>query len=78
MIAVNIPGEALKPWLEHVDLAATVSCEYCMPDRTHVPIHVCRGLKRPLKEFWPDVKCWTCDAPAFAHRSPDASAATRR
>ncbi len=69
MITVNIPGESLQPWFEHVDLAATVSCEHCMPDRTHIPIHVCRGLKKPLKEFWPEVKCWTCDAPAFARHS---------
>ena len=23
-------------------------------------------LKMPLREFWPKVKCWTCDRPEFA------------
>lgn len=66
MIAVNIAGEHLQPWFERVDLAATVQCPYCMPDKMSVPIYICRGLKRPLKELWPLVKCWTCDKPAFA------------
>ncbi len=70
VITLNIPEKALKPWFDRVDLAATVSCEYCMPDRAQVPIHVCRGLKQPLKDFWPAVKCWTCDKPAFARDVP--------
>jgi hypothetical protein len=42
-------------------------------------ITVCRGLKVPIGEFWPKVKCWTCDRPAFMRpppvpaRSADAS-----
>ena len=66
VIAMSMPEAVLRPWFDRVDLAATVSCEYCMPDRTSVPIHVCRGLKQPLKDFWPKVKCWTCDKPPFA------------
>jgi 4-amino-4-deoxy-L-arabinose transferase-like glycosyltransferase len=64
-ITINIAGEYLRPWFDDVQLAATVDCEYCMPDRMHVPIYICRGLKQPVSEFWPKVKCWTCDKPAF-------------
>jgi 4-amino-4-deoxy-L-arabinose transferase-like glycosyltransferase len=66
VITVNIPGELLTPWFERVELTATVDCPYCMPDRMKAPIHLCRGLKEPWKDFWPAVKCWTCDKPAFA------------
>lgn len=66
MLTINIPAEALRPWFRSVELAATVECQYCMPDRVRVPIYLCRGLKVPLPELWPKVKCWTCDRPAFA------------
>jgi 4-amino-4-deoxy-L-arabinose transferase-like glycosyltransferase len=65
VITVNISTERLRPWFDQVELAETVSCPYCMPDRSAIPIHLCRGLKVPLKEFWPQVKCWTCDKPAM-------------
>jgi hypothetical protein len=66
MIAINIPGPALDPWVDHIELADTVSCQYCMPDRMRVPIYICRGLKLPMAEFWPKVKCRTCAVPPFA------------
>src|SRR5262249_50000682 len=68
VITINMPRWALDPWFRTVDLAATVPCQYCMPDRADVPIHICRGLKGPVQEFWPLVKCWTCDVPPFARR----------
>ncbi|TMB17082.1 MAG: glycosyltransferase family 39 protein [Deltaproteobacteria bacterium] len=75
VIAVNIPEEYLKPWFERVETRATVECDYCMPDRMRMPITVCRGLEVPLREFWPKVKCWTCDRPDFvrAPRFPGTS-----
>ena len=69
VITINIPEDALRPWFERVDLATTVDCPYCMPDKASVPIHVCRGLKQPLQDFWPKVKCWTCDKPEFAREA---------
>ena len=77
VIAVNIPEEFLAPWFERVETRATVSCDYCMPDRMRMPIAVCRGLAVPIREFWPKVKCWTCDRPDFvrAPRVPGASSA---
>lgn len=65
VIAVGIPAESLAPWFERVETVATVACPLCMPDRREVPIAVCRGLRPPIGEFWPLVKCWTCDRPAF-------------
>ena len=73
VITVNITTEVLKPWFDRVELADTVNCEYCMPDKASAPIHVCRGLKQPLQDFWPKVKCWTCDKPAFARDTPGKS-----
>ena len=70
MITVSIPGERLARWFDTVELMDTVPCEYCMPDRMSTPIYVCRGLKMPLREFWPKVKCWTCDMPEFARTVP--------
>jgi len=79
VIAIDIPEEYLKPWFDRVETRATVECDYCMPDRMRMTITVCRGLKVPIGEFWPKVKCWTCDRPAFMRpppvpaRSADAS-----
>jgi hypothetical protein len=35
-----------------VCLAALHSCRYCLPNENGMPIHVCRGLRQPLSEFW--------------------------
>ena len=67
MIAISFDAEDLAPWFEQVELAGEVRCEYCMPDRQMQRIYVCRGRKLPLAEFWPLVKCWTCDRAPFQH-----------
>ncbi|HSP97966.1 MAG TPA: glycosyltransferase family 39 protein [Candidatus Dormibacteraeota bacterium] len=66
MIAVSFPEEVLRPWFGHVELAGQVRCPYCMPDRQLQRIYVCRDPVRPLADFWPLTKCWTCDRPPFA------------
>jgi dolichyl-phosphate-mannose-protein mannosyltransferase len=68
LIAVNISPDHLRPWCARLDEVTTVDCRYCMPDRRRMPITLCRGLKLPLHEFWPQVKCWTCDVPEFARQ----------
>ncbi len=73
VITINIPEQYLEPWFKKVQRAATVSCPHCMPDRVSIPIYVCRGIKKPLKEMWPDLKCWTCDEPAIARMKRRAS-----
>ena len=65
-ITVGISGEHLRPWFESVEPVETVRCDLCMPDRAETPIHIVRGLKIPVEQFWPMVKCWTCDLPVFA------------
>lgn len=39
---------------EHVERAATVVSPHAQ--ETNVPILICRGLKRPVKEVWPELK----------------------
>jgi hypothetical protein len=68
-ITIGIPIERLRPWFASVERVASVRCPYCMPDRQDTPICVARGLKVPIEDFWPQVKCWTCDAPAFAKQT---------
>ena len=68
IIAISLRASDLVPWFEHVELAGEVQCEYCMPDRRTQRIYLCRGLRLPLAEFWPLVKCWTCDRAAFQGR----------
>ncbi len=70
MIAVDIPEQYLLPWFASVELVGTVHCDLCMPDRQVMHITVCRGLKVPFEEFWPLVKCWTCDKPRFVSERP--------
>jgi hypothetical protein len=33
-----------------------VRCGHCMPFEDRNPVYVCRGLKKPFAEIWPDVK----------------------
>jgi hypothetical protein len=70
MIAVGIPEQYLLPWFTGVESVGTVRCDLCMPDRQVMHITVCRGLKVPLDEFWPLVKCWTCYKPRFVSERP--------
>jgi hypothetical protein len=65
MIAVEFDSRDLTPWFDSVTPVAELHCDYCMPDRAVQRIYVCRGLKLPLREFWPLTKCWTCDRPQF-------------
>jgi hypothetical protein len=74
MIAIAFDRDDLLPWFEQVEPAATVHCDYCMPDRQNQVIHVCRGPKLPLKDFWPLTKCWTCDRPEFRRKGGGDSA----
>ncbi len=41
---------------ESVEVAGTVSSEYCMPYENNLKIYVCRNLKVPLRELWPRLK----------------------
>jgi len=65
IIAVDFAETDLTPWCDRVELVGQVNCEFCMPDRRLQQIYLCRGLKVPLRDFWPQTKCWTCDRPPF-------------
>src|SRR5207244_3500397 len=51
------PPPCPDPPLRLLETRATVSCDYCMPDRMRMPITVCRGLAVPIREFWPKDQC---------------------
>jgi hypothetical protein len=70
MIAIGFEPADLAPWFAHIEPAGEVHCEYCMPDRRVQRISVCRGLRMPLAQFWPQVKCWTCARAPFQERPP--------
>jgi hypothetical protein len=36
--------------------AATIECGHCMPYENHRPVWICRGLKVPVVQLWPEVK----------------------
>jgi hypothetical protein len=60
VIGIGVPLERLEAVFGNVEEASTVRCEYCMPDENDLPVYVCRRPKRPLKEIWPEVKCYSC------------------
>ena len=41
---------------ESVELADTARCRYCMPYENNLPVYVCRKLRVPITQLWPDLK----------------------
>ena len=66
MIIVGFSLEDVRPIFTSIEQAELINCKYCWPDQNNLPVIIGRGLKMPLKEFWPRVKCYTCDVPPFA------------
>lgn len=56
VITLHRTREELELWFEHVERVETVECQWCMPYQNHSPIHIVRGLKIPLDEFWLQMK----------------------
>jgi Dolichyl-phosphate-mannose-protein mannosyltransferase len=56
VIAIGEPRRVLSGICAEVTQAAATHCEYCMPYENGVPIFVCHGLKRPLRDLWPQTK----------------------
>jgi hypothetical protein len=48
--------EELERYFHQVEQVDTVICQYCMPYENNLPVFICRGLRVPLKELWPQVK----------------------
>jgi len=57
-VVIGIGGseEYLGEIFEKVELAARTDCGYCMPYENDQPVWVCRGLRKPIEELWPELK----------------------
>jgi hypothetical protein len=56
VIAVGVPEEDLRQSFITVERAATIVSPYAMPYETNLPVYVCRRLRRPVAEVWPQLK----------------------
>jgi hypothetical protein len=41
---------------DEVELGGTTHCGYCMPYENNQPVWICRGLRAPLDQVWPNAK----------------------
>jgi hypothetical protein len=57
MIVMDDSQERLEQLFVSVQKVASVYHPYSMPYE-HFDVFYCRGLKQPLKEFWPQLKHW--------------------
>ena len=60
VITVGERERDVRKSFDQVELAATITHPYAIPHENDLPVYVCRKPKRPLKEIWPDVKCYSC------------------
>ncbi len=58
MIVLDDDRETLLGIFKDVQPAAVVDHPYAMPYENNKTIHICRGLKLPIRELWPKVKKW--------------------
>jgi hypothetical protein len=56
-IVLAMDADDLRPYFEAVEIAGYVHHPYSMPYE-NFPIFLCRGLKVPLIELWPQLKNW--------------------
>jgi 4-amino-4-deoxy-L-arabinose transferase-like glycosyltransferase len=56
LLAVAQTDAMLLHWYEVVDRVAEVDCDYCMPDVDRLAVYVCRRPRRPLVEWWREIK----------------------
>jgi len=54
IIAVGVPEEELKPLFAQVTLAEVIRHEHALEN--NVPVRICRGLRLPLRQGWPQTK----------------------
>jgi len=60
VITIGEKLEDVRKAFDEVEQAATFTHPYVLPHENNNPIFVCRKPKRPLKEIWPQVKCYSC------------------
>jgi 4-amino-4-deoxy-L-arabinose transferase-like glycosyltransferase len=46
----------LKQGFADVQQVAVNKCQYCMPYENNLPIFLCRGIKMPIEQTWPQTK----------------------
>jgi hypothetical protein len=56
VLALTPDGDWLRRSFEEVERVAEVGCDYCMPETDRSGVYVCRGLKRPLADWWLELK----------------------
>jgi hypothetical protein len=60
VVTVGERERDVRKSFDHVELAATITHPYVLPHENDLPVFVCRRPKMPLKELWPQVKCYSC------------------
>jgi hypothetical protein len=48
--------EDLKQGFTEVQQVGINKCQYCMPYENDLPIFLCRGIKMPIEQTWPQTK----------------------
>jgi len=56
MLVVGVPRQELVGVFESVTVGDTARCQYCMPYESYLQVLICRKLRVPLQEFWPQVR----------------------
>src|SRR5262249_59776321 len=46
----------LKQGFTDVQQVGVTTCQYCMPYENDLPIFLCRGIKVPIEQAWPQTK----------------------
>lgn len=46
----------MRDMFASVEMFEVIPCEYCMPYEADTQVYICRGLKRPIKELWNEIK----------------------
>jgi hypothetical protein len=60
VITIGEKLEDVRKFFDQTDQVATFTHPYVLPHENNQPIFLCRRPKRPLKEIWPNVKCYSC------------------
>ncbi len=56
VIVLGADREGVERHFLAVEEVGVVDCGYCMPYENNNPVHVARGLRRPVADFWNDIK----------------------
>jgi dolichyl-phosphate-mannose-protein mannosyltransferase len=56
LIVIGGSEERQRSLFDSVERAATIDCGRCMPYENHRTVWVCRGLRTPVAEIWPQIK----------------------